>query len=139
MTFSKLAVFLTLVALTICAGCDSTQSSAKLDRDVGTVALEIDFGGEKRSKSIDVVCSPDSTVLSTLQRAENTGELKIEFSGSGETAFVNSIDGVKNDGDGSNWTYRVNDDLGDKSAGVFPVGPGDRISWTFGAKPEELD
>jgi len=124
------------------AGCDSstTQDLAELQRDIGTVVVQVDFGSEKRSKSIDVVCSPESTVLMSLERAQNMKKIKLEMTGSGETAFVKAIDGVKNEGgEGKNWTYRVNDQLGDKSAGVFTVKPGDKIAWTFGDRPKELE
>jgi len=131
--------FLTTVFFVGAIGCDSSKVPDELARATGTITLEVDFGGTKRSKSIHVVCSPDSTVLSSLERAQNTEDLKVKFSGSGETAFVNSIDGVEGKGaDGGNWTFRVNDQLGDKSAGIYEVKPGDRISWIFGDKPKEL-
>ena len=121
-------------------GCDSSKElPAELQRAIGTVMVEIDFGSEKRMKSIPVVCSPDSTVLMSLERAQNMKMLKFESRGSGETAFVSAIDGVANEGsDGRNWIYRVNEKLGDKSAGIYAVGPGDTISWSFGDKPDEL-
>lgn len=132
---------LLLVALVLFLGCDKSadRDSKELQRDIGTVALEINFGESKSSKSIDVVCSPDSTVLLSLERAQQMNKLKFESKGSGERTFVESIDGVGNEGaGGKNWIYRVNDKLGDKSAGVFEVAPGDKISWSWGAPPEEL-
>lgn len=131
--------FLTAVLFVGSIGCDSSKVPNEQLRDIGTVTVEVDFGSDKRAKSIDVVCSPDSTVLDSLERAQNTNELKFEHSGSGETAFVNSIDGVKGKGaEGGNWTFRVNDQLGDKSAGIYEVKPGDVISWKFGDQPKEL-
>ena len=136
-TFSKHAAFF-LVALICFSGCDSTTNTETL-RDIGTVTVEIDFGSEKRAKSIPVVCSPDSTVLLSLERAQNTKDLKFKVRGAGETAIVTSIGGLDGEGsDGKNWTFRVNDKLGDKSAGVYPVKPGDKISWSFGTPPKEL-
>ncbi len=140
MTFFKSLTILSLVLL--CgAGCDSMapSNSVELSRDIGTVTLEVDFGSDKRSKSIDVVCSPESTVLLSLERAQNMKKLKVDFRGTGETAFVTSIGGMKNEGaEGKNWIFRVNDKLGDKSAGVYPVKPGDKISWSYGNPPKEL-
>ena len=134
------AVLCAAMTLLINTGCDSTQTAKSgRDIDIGTVTLAIDFGGDKRSKSIDVVCSPESTVLLSLERAQNMNKLKVDVRGTGETAFLNSIDGVGNEGaSGKNWVYRVNDELGDKSAGVYPVKPGDAISWTYGKPPKEL-
>ncbi len=140
MTFFKFLSILSLVLL-CSAGCDSAapSNSVELSRDIGTVTLEVDFGSDKRSKSIDVVCSPESTVLLSLERAQNMKKLKVDFRGTGETAFVTSIGGMKNEGaEGKNWIFRVNDKLGDKSAGVCPVKPGDKISWSYGNPPKEL-
>ena len=51
-------------------GCDrSAELSRDSQRDIGTVVLEVDYGGEKSAKQIDVVCSPNSTVLLSLERA----------------------------------------------------------------------
>lgn len=132
---------LLIVLPAILVGCDSSKKlPAELQRDIGTVVLEVDFGDEKPTKSIDVVCSPDSTVLLSLERAMQMKKLKFKASGSGETAFLESIDGVANDTkEGKYWTYRVNDSLGDKSAGVFDVKPSDKITWTFGDRPKELE
>jgi hypothetical protein len=130
-----------IVLPAISSGCDSSKElPAELQRDIGTVTLEIDFGDQKPSKSIDVVCSPDSTVLLSLERAQQMNKLKFKVTGSGETAFLDSIDDVSNEVDqGKYWTYRVNDSLGDKSAGVFAVKPADKITWTFGDRPKELE
>lgn len=120
-------------------GCDrSAELSRDSQRDIGTVVLEVDYGGEKSAKQIDVVCSPNSTVLLSLERAQQLGELVYESKGSGETAFVTSLDGIGNEADGKNWIYRVNGELGDKSAGILAVKPGDKISWSFGLPPTEL-
>jgi len=141
MTFSKSAALFSIVALLFCAiGCDSTKElPAELQRDIGTVTLEVDFGGDKRSKSIDVVCSPDSTVLQSLERAREMKKLKFDSRGVGETVFISAIDGMKNEGSGGkNWIYKVNGELGDKSAGIYEVNPGDRVTWSFGSPPKEL-
>ena len=128
-----------VAAIVVCSGCDSPKKKMETERDIGTVLLEVNFGDQKPSKSIDVVCSPDSTVLLSLERAQQLDKLKFQVKGSGETAFLESIDGVANSAEnGKYWTYRVNETLGDKSAGVFAVKPADKITWTFGDRPKEL-
>ena len=53
--------------------------------------------------------------------------------GTDATTFIVSIGGVENEKSlGDNWVYRVNGKLGDKSAGLFQVQPGDQIEWSFG-------
>ena len=100
MTPIKSAALFSAVAILLCLfGCESAKElPAELQRDIGTVTLEVDFGNDKPGKSIVVVCSPDSTVLQSLERARKTNGLKFESRGVGETAFLNSIDGVKNEG-----------------------------------------
>ena len=131
-----------LITISVISGCDSGPGTKTADtpkREIGTVDLAVDFGKDKKPLSIAVVCSEDSTVLSTLERAHNMKELELEFRGSGETAFVESINGVKNEGaGGNNWIYRVNGKTGDKSAGIYKVDPSDKISWQFGEIPKEL-
>ncbi len=131
-------MILLLPVIFVCSpGCDS--ASKKTMREVGSVSLAIDFGSEQKSIKTDVVCSPDTTVLEVLERAQNMNELKFEHRGSGETAFVTSIGGIKNEGAaGKNWIYFVNGETGDKSAGVFKLAPGDKVSWKYGTPPKEL-
>jgi hypothetical protein len=61
--------------------------------------------------------------------------VKISQKGSGQSAFVTSIDGVENQGaDGQNWTYSVNGQMADRSYAVYELKPGDQVLWTFGAR-----
>lgn len=133
--------FLLFLSLVLALGCDSTETRgpATVTRDIGTVQLTVDFGQQKTPLVTDVVCSEDSTVLSITERAHNMNELSLVFRGTGERAFVESIDSLKNEGGGgNNWIYRVNDETGSKGAGVFEVDPGDKISWSYGQLPDEL-
>ena len=134
------AVGLTFGLLTVVfgmAGCDSKPvDSSATSSSVGTVKLLIDFGKRRQNISVDVPCSVDSTVYQILERARNIADLEFYKSGAGETTFVRSIDGIENEGaNGDNWIFRVNGKLGDKSSGIFPVQPGDRVEWSLGDYP----
>ena len=132
---ARLWLVVIVIAAVGCESADVGESSTK-GATTGSVTVDIDFNGRTQNKSFRIPCSQDSTVFSILQRAENTGDVKFAFTGSNETAFVSSIDGVENEkGAGDNWTYRVNDELGDRSCGVFPVKPEDKILWRFGKYP----
>ncbi len=126
-----------LVASTL--GCQRTETAPLPKRQIGTVVLSVDFGSSAESIRVQIPCSEDSTVLNILQRAELNGDLKIQTSGAGETAFVQSINGV---GGASTpdqyWTYLLNDELAKTGSGVTEVDPGDEIQWRFGVPPEEL-
>jgi hypothetical protein len=128
----------------IFCGCDSAVtkpassdvSNRGSQKVAGTVQLNIVFNSDREKISVDVPCSEDSTVHSILKRAQNLGDLKFESSGEGESAFVKSIGGVTNLlGDGDNWVYKVNGELGDRSCGACDVKPGDLIQWSFGKYP----
>lgn len=135
-----LAVALLLLACGV--GCDSSPANAPVTTglDIGSVDLVIDFGpGEKRNIEVAVPCSEKSTVFSILDRAQKMGDLKFVSAGSGDTTFVKSIGSVENEGaGGSNWIFLVNDETGDKSAGIFSVKPADVVKWRFGTPPDEL-
>jgi hypothetical protein len=126
-------------------GCQNSSPSenAKLDHSsaAGTVELEIEFNSDRKSIKVDVPCSADSTVFTILQRAQKMGDLKFDATGlADDMKFVTSIGGVDNlAAAGDNWVYRVNEKLGDKSSGIYPVEPGDHVHWAFGKYKENED
>lgn len=100
--------------------------------EIGSIDLQIVLSDRERVQA-SLPCFEDSTVLSILEDARQIGLLSFKSRGSGETAFLESIQGLSNAGSGGdNWVYRVNDQLGDKSCGVYPVAPDDKILWSFG-------
>ncbi|QDU93683.1 DUF4430 domain-containing protein [Lignipirellula cremea] len=86
------------------------------------------------TKGYTVVWSDKMTVQSALQLiAKSDQGVPFEHQGSGETAFLTAINGVKNEGVfGANWTYRVNDKAGSVSYAICPLAAGDRVEWRFG-------
>ena len=141
-----MVVFGRVFALIFCAcaigitiGCEESTPGSSLA--TGTVQLEIEFNSERKNINVAVPCSVDSTVFTILQRAHNMGDLKFDSMGlTDDMKFVTSIGGVDNlNEQGDNWVFRVNGKLGDKSAGVYPVKPGDQIQWAFGKYDENED
>ena len=52
--------------------------------------------------------------------------------GSGASAFLTEINGVKNEGAGGrNWMYSVNGERADRSFAVYELQPGDHVLWSF--------
>lgn len=73
------------------------------------------------------------TVLDAMKAAQDHPRgIKFEYAGKGEKAFLSSIDGVSNEGDGRNWIYRVNGEKGDRSFAIKTIAAGDVVDWTFG-------
>ena len=141
-----IAIFINFVAaaivttlLTTAIGCGSTTVEPPPKRQIGTVDLTIDFGGAGENVKVQIPCSEDSTVFEILRRAEMNGDIKLQSSGSGETAFVTSINGVgQQSAEGKYWTYRLNGELSKTGSGVTEVDPADDVIWRFGSAPPEL-
>ena len=81
--------------------------------------------------------SGKSTILDamTVAKARPSRPLRFSHKGSGESAFLISIDESANEGGGrtsKNWFYRVNDQLGDESFGLKELNAGDKVLWHFG-------
>ncbi len=102
-----------------------------------TVELVIDFGDGFQMKYSRITWRKEMTVLDVLKRAaKHSHPLDFEYRGSGDRTFVTEIEGQKNQGArGRNWIYSVGDKLGDRSCGVYPVHPGDKVLWSFKRYP----
>jgi hypothetical protein len=72
------------------------------------------------------------TVLDAMKAAqEHPRGIKLQFRGSGATAFLTQIDDLKNEGSGRNWIYRVNGELAERSFAVQKLEAGDAVLWKF--------
>lgn len=99
-----------------------------------TVRLVVDFGDGMQKVYTQLEWKPDWKVWNVLEAASRHARgLQLDQRGRGQTLLVESIDGVKNEvgRDGRNWIYRVNGEIGDRSAGIYPVKPGDTVLWKF--------
>jgi len=139
----NVAICISLSILAIISwGCDRATSSSSPEapeREIGTVDLVINFGEETEPISKAIPCSVGSTVFTTLKRADMHGDLSLEATGSGETAFVNSINGLKSDANTRKyWFFYVNDELAKQGCGVVDVDPGDKVEWRYQEQPAEF-
>jgi hypothetical protein len=136
-----------LAVLVFAAGCQQSTTvptAPKTKRQIGTVALQVDFGGRGDNLNLEIPCSEDSTVMDILNRSAMHGDLKLDATGSGETAFLHAINGIGNAAQdreaGNFWTYTVNGQTAKTGGGVTQVAPGDLIQWRFGpADPDLFD
>jgi Domain of unknown function (DUF4430) len=96
------------------------------------VELSIDFGAGRQKNFEAIAWNDGMTVADTMNASSG---VKITQKGSGQSAFVTSIEGVENQGaDGQNWTYSVNGKIADRSYAVYELKPGDRVLWKFGSQ-----
>ena len=123
-------------------GCDQTRSPAPPSapaRDIGTVDLIVNFGDDHEGLEKAIPCSVGSTVFTTLKRADKHGDLELDAAGSGETAFVNGINGFMGDAKtGKYWFFYLNDQIAKQGCGVVEVDPGDKIEWRYQEQPADF-
>lgn len=98
-----------------------------------TLKLTVDFS-DGYEVSYDLIeWRRGMTVLDVMRDlSRHAHPLTFEFRGKGETAFLTSIQGVKNQGgEGGNWIFRVNGKLAKQGCGVTALEKGDTILWRF--------
>jgi len=102
-----------------------------------TVSLALDFGAGQPLRFDAVPWHEGMTIEELLGAVSQMPDApEIAKKGSGPSAFLTRIGDVANEGvNGSNWTYQVNDQRGDRSFAVYELEPGDRVLWKFG--PQE--
>lgn len=115
------------------AGLFATPSPRLCAQERLHVELTVDYGDGVEKRFPMLPFKPSLTVLGAMEAAgQHPRGIKFEYRGQGETAFLKSIDGLANEGRGRNWTFRVNDRLGESSFAVHALQAGDKITWRFG-------
>lgn len=101
----------------------------------GTVHLVIDYNDGVEKHYTRLAWRKGLTVLDVLQMAkEHARGIAFEHRGSGQTVFVTRIDDLTNEGargKARNWTFKINDKLSDRGAGVCEVAATDTIRWIY--------
>lgn len=99
-----------------------------------TVEIAIRFNGNGEDIELKKIQWKDGmTVLSLMTQLQKEKKIRFKHHGTGITAFLTEMGGVKNSGSGGdNWIFRVNSKLGKKSFGVTKLSAGDKVNWTFG-------
>jgi len=92
----------------------------------GKATLIIDKG-EGEEKVFEREIKENMTVFDFLKETE----LEIEYKEYDFGVFVQSIDGLKNNEEGKNWLYYVNDKQPQMGSDQRPVFPGDEIRWKY--------
>lgn len=99
------------------------------------VLLIVDYGDGVQKHFTRLVWNERATVFSMMEGAmKHRRGIEVKYRGQGATLLVTEIDGLKGEpaGAGSrNWIYRVNGQIGQRSAGITPVKAGDTVLWSF--------
>lgn len=119
----------------------STNDGDSGEQKAKTVKLVLEFGDGTKRVYDSLPWSEGVTVLTAMDEAKAGAEpVTYALSGSGDAAFVNEINGVKNEGTGSgkkNWLFWVNGKFADRSAAVYKIQPADEVVWKFTVWPVE--
>jgi hypothetical protein len=118
-------------ALSACVDADETAEAARASEQV--VRLIVDYGDGVEKHFTRLGWRDGATVWDVLQdAARHPRGIQVRHRGNGATTLIIAIDEAGNEpGTGRNWIYRVNDRVGERSAGICPVQAGDTILWRF--------
>lgn len=115
---------------------DQNADSNAIEKTSGVIHFVISFNGhhpENQRQEFQTDYESGMTVFSAMQTARQNDQFEFQSKGSGETAFITSIDGISNLGAGNdNWIYRVNGKVIQISCGVCEIAPSDEIEWRLG-------
>lgn len=123
---SRPLFFSFFVALALIAGAAYSAEPEK------TVQVVIDFGDGSEKRFTQIPWKEEANVFTATEAASRHPRgFALQSRGSGATRFVFSIDDLKNEGNGRNWIFRVNDKLATRSCELVEISPGDVILWRF--------
>lgn len=135
MNQSKKSSFVVICLLVCLPGCRNQQSNLAPKTSTIEITMSIEFQGRQDDLEFVLIFESGASVFEVLQKAQENGLLEFKNSGRGETAFVNSINGVDNErAAGSNWLFFVNNELANSGSDVIKLKDGDRVTWRFSSK-----
>jgi hypothetical protein len=116
------------IALALFAGISAADEPAQ------KVIVTMDFSDGVEMRFTRIAWKEGMTVFDAMRQIERHPRgVAFEHRGSGATAFLTQLGGVKNQGAGGrNWIYRVNGKVADRSFAVCELKSGDEVLWRFG-------
>lgn len=98
-----------------------------------TVSLEVDFGNGIVRACLALPWRAGMTVSDVLDAAAKFRPgLRFDRQGEGESAFLQSIEGIAGEGQaGRNWIYYVKNARGQRGIGVHELKSGDAVLWKY--------
>lgn len=111
------------------------ESSAAAEPNDAVVRMVVDYGDGVQKHFTQLKWEEGAAVFDVMQAAmRHPRGIRAKYRGKGETLLVTEIDGLKSEAAGAgsrNWIFRVNGQLGQRSAGISPVKAGDTVLWSF--------
>ena len=122
-----------LIGVATADGVAAAEPDAAADKPI--VRLVIDYGDGVQKHFTQLRWKDGATVYSQLQDAtRHPRGIRTQQRGKGATLLVTQIDDVGNEGaagTGRNWIFRVNGEIGERSAAICPLAAGDTVLWSF--------
>ena len=124
-----------VIAISLVACNPNQENQAQNQAEVsypGEVSITIQ-NGESKSK-LTVLVAEKSNLLTIMEAQKAKQKLSFEVKGEGDMTFVESLNGVKNEGPGDdkhNWLFAVNGRLANQGIGQLQISAGDSVAWCF--------
>lgn len=136
-----LALLAMVSALSAAALMRQDAASSPPDEEPAhSVRLIVDYGDGVQTVFTALEWSKGMTALDALRQAsEHPHGVALKYRGHGETAFVEKIADLENEGGGArsrNWLYRVNGATAKQGAGITRLAPDDVVLWKFTARTD---
>ena len=136
---SPLEISLCFLLTLLLVGCQSADEGSDNQRVVdaiasgeevvtGTVTLRI-IADEKETVEVELPDIAEGESLESVMR--NFKDCPVEISGSGTTAFVQSIDGLSTSGS-EGWTFKVDGEFANQGIGETTLSPPTTVEWSYG-------
>jgi uncharacterized protein DUF4430 len=126
--FGKRWLGLVLVGLALAAAA----TTAPCAEPEANVQLVVDYGDGVQLRFGALPWRDGMTVFDALSAAAaHRHGVTFEHKGSGASAMITKIGDLKNEGNGRNWLYSVNDKQAEISAGIYKLKPRDAVLWKF--------
>jgi hypothetical protein len=130
------AAVLVLAAL-LSGGTSATEPAEARASARQAVRLVIDYGDGVEKHFTHLAWREGATVFGIIQAAtKHPRGIEVKSRGKGATLLITEIDGLAGEAAGAgsrNWIYRINGQIGVRSAGIAPVKAGDTVLWSFEA------
>jgi hypothetical protein len=124
-----------VVALLGLSGTWADEPSAGAEPNDSVVQMVVDFGDGVQKHFTQLKWQEGATVFDVMQAAmRHPRGIRVKYRGKRETLLVTEIDGLQSEAAGAgsrNWIFRINGQLGQRSAGISPLKAGDTVLWRF--------
>lgn len=125
---------LLLVLLSLLATQHCKQEADAPEGTGGAIEVQIPAVQGQAAVQAELAVEPGDaqSLFAFMQSLQDKQKLQFTSSGSGELVFIDSLQGIKNQGaDGKNWMYAVDGRLANRGVATMQLTGGQRVQWCF--------